>query len=307
MKIVIAGGSGFIGQALVARLIQENHQVILLTRKTDLRVANVSPNLQYQTWNAVDSGPWKHHLTWADAVINLCGESVIDRAWSPKRKIALHQSRIGTTRTLVQALEEVKPRPQILINASAIGFYGNTFDSEVIESHRKGRGFLADLSENWENEAVKAESLGIRVIRLRIGIVLEKSGGALAKMIPIFRLGLGGPLGSGKQWISWIHLKDLVNLILYALIHPNLSGAINAVTPNPVRMKDFSKSLGEMLHRPAFLPVPGFLLHLFLGQRASMLLEGQKVVPEKLLKIGFSYQYPQLNDALMETLEKATS
>ncbi len=304
MKFIIAGGSGRIGQALIRTLVAQNHHIVLLSRDPATSGFKSGHQIQVQEWDGVTLGPWKHQLTWADAVINLCGESVVDKPWNPKQKKILYDSRIIPTRTLVQAMANVEPRPKTLINASAIGYYGSVQKNEVIESYRRGPGFLAQLCESWELEAEKAESLGVRTIRIRTGIVLEKEGGALAKMLPIFRLGLGGPLGNGRQFMSWIHQEDLVSVILFALKSQNLQGAVNAVSPYPVTMKEFSGTLGKVLHRPAIFPVPKFVLDLILGERASILLEGQKAIPKKLTEAGFSFRFPKLEDALLDILKE---
>lgn len=302
MKFIIAGGSGRIGQALIRTLSAQNHHVVILSRDPSAAKSQNSHQVQAQVWDGESIGPWKHQLTWADAVINLCGESVIDKAWTPSQKKRLYDSRIGPTRTLVQAMANVEPRPKTLINASAVGYYGHVPSGEVIESHRRGLGFLAELCEAWELEAEKAESLGVRVLRLRTGIVLEKEGGALAKMLPLFRLGLGGPLGNGRQYFPWIHQDDLISIILYAIKTAPLQGAVNAASPHPVPMKEFAQILGKVLHRPAGFPSPKFLIKLLLGERASILLEGQKAIPGKLLDSGFTFRFPKLEEALSNIL-----
>jgi len=195
-------------------------------------------------------------------------------------------------------MKDAAAKPKVFISSSAVGYYGNVDEGEVLESHPKGRGFLADTCERWENEARKAEALGIRTVLLRIGIVLEKGGGALGKMLPPFRLFAGGPIGSGKQWFPWIHRADVVDIILFAIKTEALKGPVNMTAPTPLRMKEFSAGLGDAIHRPSWAPVPAFALKTLLGEMADMLLEGQKAVPKKLIGAGYRFRYPELGRAL---------
>ncbi|MSR78017.1 MAG: TIGR01777 family protein [Candidatus Omnitrophica bacterium] len=302
MKIIVAGGTGFVGKPLLSALLDGGHTVILLTRNSGHFQNASGSKLQLQTWDAQSTGDWTKQLEGADAVINLTGEGVAGKRWTAAQKKILLRSRIDSTHALVQALSQTTSKPKVLINASAIGYYGNIPAGNITETSAKGTGFLADLCDQWEKEALTAEALGIRVVRLRIGIVLERDGGALNKMLLPFKVGAGGPVGSGKQWLSWIHRDDLVAIILYALENPELSGAVNGTAPAPVTMKEFASSLGKALHRPAFLPVPGFVIKLLLGEMSSMLLDGQRALPEKLSKLEFRFKYPDLSGALKSIL-----
>ena len=301
MKIVLAGGTGFIGKALRESLAEKNHEVVILTRQVS-RENDAGIRTRFRHWNPPEGGTWENELNGAGAVINLSGESIVGKRWSAAQKKRIRESRIQTASALVRALEKTRVKPGVFINASAVGYYGARGDEAVTEETRPGNGFLSETCQAWEAEALRAESLGMRVIRLRIGIVLEKNGGALAKMLPPFQLGLGGPLGSGRQWMSWIHLKDLVGLIHFLVEKKETRGAFNATAPLPVTMKEFAETLGRALHRPAFFPVPGFVLKILLGEASELLLTGQKVLPKHTLEAGYRFQFPQLELALKEIL-----
>ena len=301
MKIVLAGGTGFIGKALRESLTEKDHEVVILTRQVS-RENDAGIRTRFRHWNPPEGGTWENELNGAGAVINLSGESIVGKRWSVDQKKRIRESRTRTASTLVHALEKTRVKPNVFINASAVGYYGARGDETVTEETRPGNGFLSETCQAWEREALRAESLGMRVIRLRIGIVLEKNGGALAKMLPPFQLGLGGPLGSGRQWMSWIHLKDLVGLIHFLVEKKETRGAFNATAPLPVTMKEFAETLGRALHRPAFFPVPGFVLKILLGEASELLLTGQKVLPKHTLEAGYRFQFPQLELALKEIL-----
>ncbi len=294
MKILIAGGTGFIGQALLEKLTRKGYEVTVISRHPENK--NSGP-VQFAGWNDAAQA-----VEGKDAVINLTGEPVAEHRWTADQKKKIRTSRIDTTRILVEGIAKAQKKPSVLINASAIGYYGNVADGDVSESHAQGKGFLAETCAAWEAEARKAESFGLRVVLLRIGIVLEKSGGALRKLLPPFHFYAGGPLGSGKQWVSWIHREDVLGIILFALEH-SLSGPVNAAAPEAVTMKDFSGILGRALDRPSWLPAPEFALKLLLGERAEILLNGQKAVPQKLQTSGYPFRYPKLETALQSILK----
>lgn len=301
MKIMIAGGTGFIGGQLVAQLRKKDHEVFLLSRSER---KNTDPKIHYLPWDGKSMGSWAEEMKAMDAVINLAGESIAEKRWSPTQKTKIIQSRVLATRAIVEAISKSDPKPKVLINASAVGYYGNVSEGEVNESHAKGTGFLAETCDAWEKEANRAEVLGLRTVFLRIGIVLEKGGGALSKILPPFQMFAGGPLGSGKQWFPWIHRDDVVGIILFALENESLSGPVNTTAPNPVTMRDFCRDLGNAIHRPSWAPVPAFALNILLGEMSSMLLGGQKAVPEKLLKQHFIFKFPVLGGALDDILGK---
>jgi len=295
MRLVVAGGTGFIGSALCRRLLECGHSVTLLTRSgpSAVRQANAKP----LTWNPSEPGAWEAAINGSDGIINLAGEPIAKR-WTERQKQKIASSRVQSTRTLVEAIGRAKEKPKWLLNASAIGYYGSHGSEPLSEEAGPGSDFLSRVCVAWEREAEKAESHGLRVVRLRTGIVLGKGGGALAKMVPPFKLFMGGPLGSAEQWISWIHLDDEIALILFLMEHPDAQGAINATAPNPVTMSQFCKTIGEVLNRPSWAPVPAFALRLMLGEMADMLLTGQRVLPAAAQKLGYSFKYPTLLEAL---------
>jgi uncharacterized protein (TIGR01777 family) len=303
MKLVVAGGTGFIGSALTKSLAQQGHTLVLLTRSAaGARV----PGAAAIFWQPGAPGTWENvlreALSGADGVINLAGEPIAGKRWSAAQKQKLRASRVNPTRALVDAVGKVQNKPKFLLNASAVGYYGPRGDETVTEADGPGGDFLAGLCREWEVEAMKAEAHGLRVVRLRTGVVLGQGGGALAKMIPPFKFFIGGPLGSGAQWLPWIHLEDEIGLIRFLCEHPAARGAVNATAPNPVTMREFAKALGGALHRPAWAPVPAFALRLLLGEMAEMLLTGQRALPAEAEKLGYRFRYPELREALKNIL-----
>lgn len=297
MKIVLAGGTGFIGGALSRTLAAHGHELCVLSRRPESTCAGTDPAIRLVTWNGRSRGDWERMLDGADAVINLAGEPIADRRWTTARKQALRDSRIGPTRALVDAMAAGGTRPRLLINASGVGFYGPQDAGVMSETSPAGKGFLSELCRVWEQEAQRAESFGSRVVRLRIGMVLGRDGGALSRMALPFRLFLGGPVSPGTQWVSWIHREDLIGLIEWALATPSVTGPVNAVAPEPVTMTEFCAHLGHTLHRPSWLPVPGFALRVMLGEMAEMLTTGQRVHPTVAVRGRFSFAYPTLRQA----------
>ena len=302
MKIVIAGGTGFIGRPLCATLIQGGHRVFVLTRHIgEVRHRSELP-IQAVEWNARDSGPWEQVLEGADAVINLAGASIADARWTEVRKQLITDSRVLTTRLLVRALSRWSSKPATFISASGIGYYGACDDRVLDEGAARGEGFLADLCLAWESEALRAAEFGARVVTLRTGMVLEQDGGALPKMLLPFRLFAGGPIMPGSQWVSWIHRRDHIGLIEWALANNGISGPLNAVAPEPVTMNVFCEVLGRVIHRPSWLPVPRFALNVLLGELGTLMTTGQRVIPAKAMAGGYRFQYPTLEPALQAIL-----
>lgn len=304
MKIVVSGGTGFIGKALLGRLTQDNHQVVLLTRNPSAAIKSLGETVTIAQWDGKSVGKWVDHLNEAHGVVNLAGEPVVGKRWSDDQKERILKSRVEATRVLASAMAQSPKKPSVFVNASAVGYYGHVEEGDVPESHPKGRGFLSDVAEQWEREALTTERYGVRVVVLRIGIVLEKDGGALSKMIPPFQLFMGGPLGSGRQWVPWVHRDDLVDIILFALGNPSLKGSVNATAPHPVTMKEFCASLGKVMGRPSWAPVPAFMLRLLLGESSELLLTGQRAVPKKLEGSGYSFRYTDLKEALKAALRR---
>ncbi|MBI1788169.1 MAG: TIGR01777 family protein [Acidobacteria bacterium] len=298
MNITITGATGFIGRRLVESLVADRHQVHALCRHTG---AGLGDAVWISPWDSSAEEPPPDSLANADAVVHLAGEPVAQR-WTAQNKARIRDSRVRGTRHLVQALSTRSKRPQALVCASAIGYYGSRGDEILTEASAPGSGFLPEVCQEWEKEAILAEALGIRVVRLRIGVVLGKSGGALAKMLPPFKAGVGGKLGSGKQWMSWIHLDDLVGLIRHAIEQP-LSGALNGVGPNPATNAALTSALAGVLRRPAIFPVPGFVAKTLFGEMAEVILGSQKVLPKAAEAAGYKFRYPELRGALEEILK----
>jgi uncharacterized protein len=298
MNITVTGATGFVGARLTHALLDAGHAVHALARK---RPPNLPASARFSEWRSMDEEPPPESLTGADAVIHLAGEPVAQR-WTPEAKQRIYSSRVDGTRHLVNALSTQSRRPGVLISASAIGIYGSRGDEILTERSTAGDDFLASLVTDWEKAAVLAEALGIRVARLRLGVVLGKDGGALQKMLPPFRLGLGGRLSSGRQWTSWIHIDDVINLILFILANAGVHGAINATAPEPVSNAEFTKELAGAIHRPAIFPVPKLALGILFGEMAGMVLASQRVIPEAAKGAGFEFQYPKLGPALRRLL-----
>lgn len=303
MKIVVSGGTGFIGKALTSRLLQEGHQVTLLTRNLKRRGA-VSDQIHVEYWDAKTLGVWGHCINRADAVINLAGEPIADKRWTRTQKGRIIESRLSATSLLVAAMRKAQRRPAVLINASAVGYYGDVPEGEVDETFPAGSGFLADLCVRWEAEAREAEALGLRVVCLRTGIVLGKDGGALHKMLPPFQMFVGGTVGSGKQWVPWIHRDDVLGIVLFALTEKKISGPINMTAPEPVRMKEFCKVLARTIERPALFPLPAMVLRAVMGEMSDVLLTGQCAVPRQLCNAGYRFSHQRLDEALPAALKK---
>ncbi|MDF0675921.1 MAG: TIGR01777 family oxidoreductase [Nitrospira sp.] len=302
MNIVVTGGTGFVGRALCAALFQRGHRVTILTRHTGQVLHQPDVQVQSLQWNARDSGPWEQVFEGADAVINLAGAPIADARWTDSRKQLITDSRVLTTRLLVRALSRRSTKPLIFMSASGIGYYGASDDRRLDEGTARGQGFLADLCLAWEAEALRAGELGARVVILRTGMVLEQDGGALPKMLLPFRLFAGGPIMPGSQWVSWIHRRDHIGLIQWALTTPTVSGPINAVAPEPVTMKTFCEVLGRVIHRPSWLPVPEFALNVLLGELGTLMTTGQRVIPAKAMAGGYTFRYPTLETALQTIL-----
>ncbi len=302
MNIMITGGTGFIGRALCTTLSRDGHRITLLTRHADAISQTYGNTMTLVQWNGQDTGPWEQALEGVDAVIHLAGAPIADARWTKERKQLITDSRISSTRLLVTALSRRSSKPATLISASGIGYYGARDDRPLDEGATRGQGFLADLCLEWEAEALRAAEYGTRVVMLRTGMVLEQDGGALPKMVVPFRLFAGGPIMPGNQWVSWIHRRDHIGLIQWALTTATVSGPVNAVAPEPVQMKLFCEILGRVLHRPSWISVPRMALSLLLGELGTLLTTGQRVIPEKALAGGYRFRYPTLDSALQAIL-----
>ena len=300
MKVAITGATGFVGSRLVEKLQKQGHQPLILTRNREAAL-KAFPTIEVVTYTPTESGAWQDAIAGCDAVVHLAGEPIAQNRWTPKQKQEILNSRKLSTQKIVEAISKANPKPTVLVNASAIGYYGTSETAIFDETSSSGNDFLAEVCQAWEAEAQKVKEAGVRLVILRLGIVLG-DGGALAKMIPPFQLFAGGPIGTGRQWFSWIHREDLVNLILEALTRSDLEGVLNATAPNPVQMSELCQALGETLNRPSWLPVPGFALEALLGEGAKLVLEGQQVLPKKTTSYGFKYQYLTVKEALAEIL-----
>ena len=297
MNLTITGASGLIGRKLIRNLGAAGHKLTVLSRHAG---TNVPANVTVAAWDPMKGAAPEAGLRAADAVIHLAGEPVAQR-WNPEVKRRIRDSRVHGTRNLVETLARMSAPPRILVSASAVGYYGSRGDEVLKEDAPPGEGFLADVCEAWEREVEAAAALGIRVVRIRIGIVLDAKGGALQQMLPPFRMGVGGKLGDGRQWMSWIHLEDLAAMFQFALENP-VSGAWNGVAPIAVSNTDFTQALARTLHRPAIFPVPVFALKLMFGEMAEILLASQRVVPAAAEAAGFRFRFPELGGALKNVL-----
>jgi uncharacterized protein len=299
MRVAITGATGRIGTRLVAALKRRGDDVTVLSRNPD--AARASLGVEAHAWQPESEPAPAAALAGRDGVVHLAGEDVAQR-WSDEAKRRLRASRELGTRNLVEGLRAAEPRPGVLVSASAVGFYGARGDEPVTEDDPPGDDFLAGVCAAWEREAAEAERLGARVVRVRTGVVLDKGGGALAKMLPFFRLGIGGPVAGGRQYIPWIHVDDLVGVYLAALDGHEWSGAVNATAPDPATNKEFSRTLGRVLHRPALAPVPGFAIRALYGEMAAIVVTGQRAVPVRTQALGYRFEHPELGEALQHAL-----
>jgi uncharacterized protein len=298
VNIAISGASGFIGRRLLKTLAQGGHTLHVLSRH---KGTNLPPGVRLSMWDPVKGPPPEEALRDADAVIHLSGEPVAQR-WNDEVKRRIRESRVTGTRHLVQAIAQLSRKPAALICSSAVGYYGNRGDETLTESSAPGAGFLADVCGEWEREAAAAEPLGVRVASIRTGMVLDPRGGALQRLLPPFRMGVGGKLGNGKQWTPWIHLDDLANLFAFALENP-VRGVMNGTAPNPVTNAEFTVSLAAAVHRPAIFPIPALAMKLLYGEMAQILFDSQRVLPKVAENMGFRFRFSQLSAALADLLK----
>jgi uncharacterized protein (TIGR01777 family) len=306
MKVAITGATGFVGSRLLERLQKQGTKIQVLTRNTErarrLFPASAYPDVEIIAYTPTDSGSWQNEIADTDGIVNLAGTPISEGRWTTERKQEILNSRKLTTQKIVEAIAKSPTKPKVLVNASAVGYYGTSETATFNENSPSGNDFLAQVCQDWEAEAQKVTDSNVRLVILRFGIVLGM-GGALGKMITPFKLFAGGPIGSGKQWFSWIHVDDIVSLILQALTTPEMSGVYNATAPYPVRMAELSAKMGEVMNRPSWLPVPAFAIEAMLGDGAVVVLEGQKVSPQRTLESGFKYNYSELKPALEEILK----
>jgi uncharacterized protein (TIGR01777 family) len=306
MRIFVTGGTGLVGGRLIPRLRERGDEIIVVTRHFAHARQVLGPDIQLVEGDPGYPGDWMQAIDDCDAVINLAGENLFSRRWSAAFKTVMYDSRINSTRHVVEALKRVPRRsdeqPKVLIHASAIGLYGAHGDEELTENAPVGPDFLAQLCLDWEKMANTVATAGVRLAIVRIGVVLDRRGGALSKLLTPFKLFFGGPVGSGRQWMSWIHHEDLTELLLMALDRADATGAINGTAPNPVTNKQFARALGQALQRPSFMWTPGFLLRTILGEVANVVLTGQRVLPRRALGLGYTFKFPTIDEALKNVL-----
>jgi uncharacterized protein (TIGR01777 family) len=299
LRVIVSGASGLIGCRLTTYLSDRGHRVDSLVRRAPI------PDGNEIRWHPESHRIDRERMEGADAVIHLAGENIAAGRWTPARKERILRSRVDGTRFLCESLASLAARPRVLVAASAVGYYGDRLDESVDEQSAPGSGFLARVCHGWEEATQSAQQASIRVVHLRIGMVLAAEGGALAKMLTPFKMGLGGPVGNGRQYVSWIAIDDLMKCIEYVIDHDSLSGPVNAVSPNPVTNAVFAKTLGRVLHRPALAPVPALAVKAMFGEMGkSLLLEGARVLPKRLLDSGFEFSHADLESALRHELDE---
>lgn len=304
MKIVITGGTGLLGKALANNLLADHHEVIILSRNPD--GATVPTGAKVAGWDGKTEKGWVAHAEGADAIVNFAGAS-IDHRWTESYKNLIRESRVQAGQAVTTAIKATTVKPKVLIQTSAVGYYGPHKDEEITESSPAGSDFLASVCKDWEDSSVVAESEGVRRVVIRIGIVCSTKGGALARLLPIFKLGGGGPVGSGKQYYPWIHIGDVVGGIRFLIEHPSASGTFNLTAPNPVTNKEFSKALGSAISRPAIVPTPALALKLMFGEMATIILDGQRAVPKHLSSLNYPFRFSDPEAAFRHLLYSGTN
>jgi hypothetical protein len=305
MRVFITGGSGLVGSRLVARLLQRGDTPVVLTRSPEAARATLGADIEIIQGDPTHRGDWERAVGTCTAAVHLAGENIFARRWNDEFKARLRDSRIESTKNVVAALAAASPKPKVLVSASAVGYYGFHGDEELTEADPPGEDFLARTAIEWEAAARPVEAAGVRLAIVRIGVVMATSGGALAQMLTPFKMGVGGPVGSGRHWMSWIHIDDLVGIMLHAIDHADMSGVVNGVSPEPVTNKQFSRALGHVLGRPSLLPVPVFALRLRFGEVADVISKGQRVLPKRTLEFGYQYRFPTIDAALTDLVGRS--
>jgi uncharacterized protein (TIGR01777 family) len=303
MRVFITGGTGLVGTRLVARLRERSDTPVVLSRNRAAAQAKLGANVEVIEGDPTSRGPWEHAIETCSAVVNLAGENIFARRWNDEFKAKIRDSRVEGTKNVVAAIAQAEKKPGVLVNASAVGYYGPHGDDELTEDSPPGNDFLAAACVEWEAAARAVEATRVRLVIARIGVVMSAEEGALAKMLTPFKLGVGGPVGNGRQWMAWVHLDDVVGIILHAIDHADVSGVINVMAPEPVTNREFSKSLGRALGRPAIFPVPVLMLRLRFGQVAEVIASGQRVLPKRALELGYQFQHSTIDGALADLLK----
>jgi uncharacterized protein (TIGR01777 family) len=302
-KITITGATGSIGRKLCPLLIEKGNEVIIFTRNPEGAKHIIPGAANYLAWNYNKPDEWMNELNGKDAVIHLAGANLSAIRWNEKYKKLVYESRVISTRNLVEAIKTVDQKPKALICSSAVGYYGNRNDGTLDESSLPADNYLANLCKDWEAEAAKVEEIGIRRVSMRTGLVLSKDEGLLKQMLPTFKMFLGGYLGTGKQWFPWIHIDDIVGIYLHAVDNANLKGSVNAASPGIVRMKEFATTLGKVLNRPALFPIPKLAVKVLKGELGDYVTDSQKVIPNKLIKSEYQFKFENLEEALKDLLK----
>ena len=297
-RIIVTGGTGFIGRALCPRLAERGYEMIVLSRDPSCYPRLAASDVRLERWDGRTTQGWGRLIEGAYALINLAGANIAGRRWNESYKQLLRESRLDAGRALVEAVRNAEQKPKVLIQASAVGYYGPQEDEILTEDSPPGEGFLARLAVDWEGSTAAVEGLGVRRVVGRIGVVLERDGGMLARLLPPFRIFLGGPLGGGRQWLSFIHREDLIEALILLMEDESASGPFNLTAPEPVRMREFAQKLGKALRRPAWLPIPTPLLRLALGEGAGSVTRGQRAIPKRLQELGYRFRYPTVEAAL---------
>ena len=301
MRVIIAGGSGLIGRALTQHLCAQGYEVVVLSR-LPYKVKDLPAGADVAGWDGSSSEGWDHLVDGAHAVVNLAGEGIASKRWTYAQKRRLRDSRIQSTHGIVAAIRAASRKPAALLQASAVGYYGNTADEEVDERHAPGTGFLADLSQEWEDVSAAVEEIGTRRVLLRLGVSLSAAGGMLPRVLLPFRFFVGGAMGSGQQWVPWIHVEDTVRALEFLLAHEELAGPVNVCAPHPVQFSDLARAIAKTLKRPAVFRAPSWAIRLGMGEMADVVLHGQRTLPVRLAEAGFAFQYPGIDDALSALL-----
>jgi len=303
-RVIITGGSGLIGQALAADLLKDDFEVIVLSRNAQRQGANLPSGMRFEQWDGTSAQGWGHLVEQGAAIVNLAGENIGERRWTEARKQAIIESRLRAGKAVSEAVAKARNKPDVVIQASAIGYYGSRTDEILTEKSPPADDFMSRICQQWEPATAPVEQAGVRRVVVRSGVVLSRQGGAFPRMIMPFNFFAGGPLGSGKQWISWIHVRDEVAGLRFLMDNPNASGVYNLTSPYPLKNVDFERAVGRVMRRPAIIPTPAFAIRLLFGEMAITVLEGQRVAPERLEKEGFVFNYPRIEEALRDLLSK---
>jgi uncharacterized protein len=304
MRIIISGGTGLIGRHLAASLVKDGHEAICLSRDPQRHLERMPQGVHLVAWDAQSPQGWGELADGADAMVNLAGENLSARPWSPAQKRRIRESRMNGGKALVEAVRQANNKPKVLIQSSGVNYYGLCGDEIITEDHPAGSDFLSQVCVDWENSSAEVEKMGVRRAVIRSGIVLDKKEGALPRFLLQYRLFAGGPLGNGRQWLSWIHPEDEIKAIRFLIDHPEAQGAFNLASPNPKTNRDFGRALGRVLHRPALIPVPAFAIRLVFGEMSIVVLKGQRAVPQRLMEMGFQFSHPDLQEAVKDVTSK---